>query len=151
MWGYNAVARTECVAIQANGYYIIGTPNDTFSSVLIKYFYTDWIAQIYLSKNDDEKADKSNSGSNTNGYYCKMSDGTLIQYASISFAQGGTNCNWTFPVGFSTIAYSVSGITLGALTGIYVLSGRTQSKISFSRTTGGSELTVTVIAVGRWK
>jgi hypothetical protein len=41
LWRYESIQVSECVGIMADAVYLLGTPNDVFSNVIIRYFYAD--------------------------------------------------------------------------------------------------------------
>lgn len=100
----------------------------------------------------------NNSGSDSNGNYCKMPDGTLIQWGTAR----GTG-EYYFPVSFVDVSYVVFvGVgypTPSDITNISVLGGHPQNQSKFSiivfNTDGSAPSKANVLfrwlAIGRWK
>ena len=92
----------------------------------------------------------NNSGSG----YCKMPDGTLIQWGKDNIAENDANKTVLFPVSFSDTNYSltVSGGFAYIPTVFFVYSAQTiNSVIIWKSTTDTHVQPFSWIAIGRWK
>ena len=92
----------------------------------------------------------NNSGSNSNGRYIKMSDGTMIQCEAKSIPKGSTAI--TFPVAFASI-YSLS-LSFGAGGCRYPVYAEDLNNYGFNAVRmddNNGAMWVRYIAIGRWK
>lgn len=109
---------------------------------------------------NSNKADKSNSGS----AYCKMSDGTLIQWGRTNVKTDGTTTDGTpwqhtgsttenFAISFISVPVMVANVyeSAGYWTASVSSIGATVYRISLGGYMNNIEKTVLWIAIGRWK
>jgi len=143
----------------ASGSGYVGTPSWPFSNIYGINIYQD---------GDKVLAQAARGGSTIGGgYYIKLSDGTIIQFARITFssasntAMGGgggyksANQTWTFPIAFTSAdSYSISVTPEG----IYQIGASVQSRsatvLTYCTHTVSSDATsrsrtVHILAIGR--
>lgn len=94
----------------------------------------------------------NNSGNN----YCKMPDGTLIQWGESAFASGVSEFSILFPIEFVNAAYAVAiSPSVQQLTGVAIMySGQATDRIAFHRDTSKAinyEQWFSWLIIGRWK
>ena len=103
------------------------------------------------------------NGSNTNGNYCKMPDGTMLCWMSEqrSIAGGITSFTWTFPASFSAAPVIFSGFHSDSADQSFARIkavgdpnniGTSSATIRLYNDTGSSRIPyLNLLAIGRWK
>ena len=105
------------------------------------------------------------SGSNSNGYYVKYGDGTLIQWGrytatyavdiSLSAVYRGDQKTITFPIAFIDTNFKMTLSAIAPVNSAYLVDEKTTNTMKFypiayaSRTSGS--YSVDFIAIGKWK
>ena len=99
----------------------------------------------YLSNQDGEV----NSGQG----YCKLPNGTLIQWGNVTVPANTYTAYWNCPVSFADKNdLGISLTPLSNITGCNVnYSSSSVSQIQVGRTPNTSATTLYIIAIGRWK
>ena len=96
----------------------------------------------------------TNSGSAvSNGGYCKMGDGTLIQWGSVTVAAGAYVATISFPVEFvdrTQLSIQVTPLQSGTDWNVNY-ANTTTTKSSIGRTPNTGSDTYYWLAIGRWK
>ncbi|NTT87281.1 DUF2793 domain-containing protein [Tabrizicola fusiformis] len=100
-------------------------------------------------------------GSNANGEYLRLADGTLICTGTVALAaanqatgsifRGNASATWTFPSEFVAAPYVMGSVTWG-VQWLGVSAPTTLDVVvrNFSATTDGTARTAAIVAVGRW-
>lgn len=101
------------------------------------------------------------SGSNTNGRYCKLPDGTMIQYSKVSVTAAATATGstvWTFPQEFINTDYVVTataavGTQVNTRSRVLASGYNTTDITVYWRNESNASYTMNVacIAIGQWK
>ena len=97
----------------------------------------------------------NDSAETSTGGYCKLPDGTLMQWGSATINSGGYTTNVALPVPFvnkNKIAVTVATASVdnNKFFGVNYTSV-TESQLSFGRTPNTSTDTIYWFAIGRWK
>ena len=109
----------------------------------------------------DIKQVTNNSGKSNNIYYCKMPDGTLIQWGKGTISGGSGSVTFTLPVSFVDTAYAVvaSPDIVTSSSGVYgtgatfptQITAVNQVRVHRSNSSATYDNYVYFIAIGRWK
>lgn len=85
--------------------------------------------------------------------YCKLPNGTLIQWGNVTVPQGAYAATWNCPVPFKDKNdLGVSLTPLATVTSFNAnYSGSTTTQINVGRAPNTSATTMYIIAIGRWK
>jgi len=92
----------------------------------------------------------NNSGSDSNGTYCKMPDGTLICFGDCSVNANEWLNTFSFPVPFVDTNYSVSLQPKETGTD-WNIGTKFANRVQIGRSPNTATNTYSYIAIGRWK
>jgi hypothetical protein len=118
---------------------------------------TDLIS-AYLPPGPQGQSTTVESGSNANGFYIRLSDGTQMCWHSFSITPSASNTPtlgaWTFPIAFSATPYvqvSVNSTVPGTTVTGWSSSGATTTATNVYVTRANTTTTVMLVfAIGRW-
>lgn len=85
--------------------------------------------------------------------YCKMADGTLIQWGALDIPANSTNAQLTFPQSFYDTGWGISITPVYTVSAVDIqYSGSTKTGVTVYRLPSNQYVqTVKWIAIGRWK
>lgn len=85
-------------------------------------------------------------------YYVKLSDGTMIEWGSVTVASGSFTADWTHPVAFTGRPTTIQVTPAASVTSWNInYSNSSASKTNIGRTPNTSATAMYIMAIGKWK